>query len=203
MAQKELTPLSPQNSSKPPSLFALWAVVVVCAAPILAAFIVYFFFKPTGSTNNYGQLLMPQRPAVTLNGKTLEGQTFEFSQLSGKWSMVIAAGSSCDVVCQTQLYNMRQIRTSTGKNRDRVERIWLVIDNAPIDIPLLKQHEGLTVVRVEPARLLPWLAARPEELAGRMWFVDPRGNLMMQYSPGADPKGIRQDLSKLLYVNKV
>jgi len=203
MAQKELDSPLPHSSNKPQSLFALWAVVVVCAAPILAAFTVYFFFKPSGSTNNYGQLLIPQRPAVILNGKTLEGQTFEFSQLSGKWSMVMVAGSSCDALCQAQLYQMRQIRTSTGKNRDRVERIWLVTDDAPIDIPLLKQHEGLTVVRVEPARLLPWLAGRPEELAGRMWFVDPRGNLMMQYPPGADPKGIRQDLSKLLYINKV
>jgi len=203
MAEKELNPLLPQKTMKPRSLLALWAVLLVCAAPIVAAVVVYFFLKPSGNTTNFGQLVIPQRPAVALNGKTLEGKPFEFSQLSGQWSMVIATGSSCDKTCQMQLYNMRQIRISTGKNRDRVERIWLVTDNAPIDIPLLKQHEGLTVVRVDPARLNTWLSARTEDLSGRMWFVDPRGNLMMQYSPGADAKGIRQDFSKLLYINKI
>jgi hypothetical protein len=205
MAQQEMTSTTPPATSPATprrSLFALWAVVFVCAAPVVAAFAAYFFFKPEGG-KSYGQLVMPQRPAVPIRGATLDGAPFEFSQLNGRWTMVIAAPAACDDTCRTQLYNMRQIRTSTGKERARVERVWLVTDAAPVNIPLLKEHEGLVVVRADPAPLAAWLAPDGTPLAGRMWFVDPRGNLMMQYPPGAEARGIRKDFGKLVYLNKV
>jgi hypothetical protein len=200
MAQKEHVIQTAPTRAR--SLLALWGVLIVCAAPIIAAFVVYFFFKPAGNSSA-GELVLPQRPVVPIGATTLEGEPFEFSQRKGQWFMVIAAPSACDEKCRAQLYHMRQIRISTGKNRERVERVWLVTDDAPIDIPLLKEHEGLIVARVAPQRLVPWLTPDTAQLAGRMWFVDMRGNLMMQYAPDADPKGIRKDLGKLLYVNKV
>ena len=203
MADQKMTQSAPQSgTAKRASSLALWAVLLVCAAPIIAAFVVYFYFKPTGNSQT-GELVLPQRPAVTLGAQLLTGEPFEFAQRKGQWSMVIAGPSACAAQCQAQLYNMRQIRTSTGKNRERVERVWLVTDAGPIDAALLNQHPGLLVARVAAPSLVPWLSPAVEQLAGRLWLVDMRGNLMMQYAPGADPKGIRRDVGKLLYINKV
>jgi hypothetical protein len=179
----------------------LWLVAAICAAPIVAAVIAYFFVKPEGGITNRGTLIQPQRPAVLLAAARLDGQVFEFSQLKGKWVMVTVAPGTCDTACQTRLYNMRQIRVSTNKNQGRVERVWLVTDDAPINAELLAAHPGLIVARAQPQKLVPWLAASADQLAGPLWFVDPRGNLMMQYKTDADPKDIRKDLGKLLWLN--
>jgi hypothetical protein len=157
--------------------------------------------RPDGGITNRGSLVQPQRPSVPINATLADGKPFEFAQIKNKWAMVTAGSGACDTACQTRLYHMRQIRISTGKNQSRVERIWLVTDAAPIDPALLKAHEGLIVARVDPQKLVPWLAQNPEQLAGPVWFVDPRNNLMMQYKADADPKDIRKDLGKLLWLN--
>jgi hypothetical protein len=183
------------------SLRTLWLVAAVCAAPIVAAVIAYFFYKPEGGITNRGQLVQPQRPAVTLGALRLDGQPFEFAQLKSKWTMVTVAPGACDTACQTRLFNMRQIRTSTNKNQGRIERVWLITDDAAVDADLLKAHPGLIAARIAPQKLTPWLAAEAAQLPGPVWFVDPRGNLMMQYKPDADPQNIRKDLGKLLWLN--
>jgi hypothetical protein len=43
-------------------------------------------------------------------------------------------------------------------------------------------------------------AARPQ---GRIYIVDPLGNLMMSYAPGADAKGMLEDLKRLLKLSHV
>jgi hypothetical protein len=202
MAQTELSTSNPpeQPSGSKRSLLALWGVILVCATPVVAAFVVYFFFRPQG-VPNVGQLIQPQRPAVSIGATTLDGKPFEFASYKGQFLMVTVAPGACDEACRKRLYTMRQIRTATGKNRDRVERVWLVTDQEPIDIPLLKQYDGTIVARVDPQRLQPWLADSADALNGPIWIVDLRGNLMMRYAADADPKGMRSELSKLLYWN--
>jgi hypothetical protein len=41
------------------------------------------------------------------------------------------------------------------------------------------------------------------EAAGRVYFIDPLGNLMMYYRPDADPGGMLKDLRKLLKYSKI
>ena len=36
------------------------------------------------------------------------------------------------------------------------------------------------------------------ESAGQIYLIDPLGNLMMTYTKGYDPKGLRSDLTRLL-----
>jgi hypothetical protein len=179
----------------------LWLVAAVCAAPIIAALVAYFYVKPEGGITNRGTLVQPQRPAVAIGATRLDGKPFELAELKGKWVMLMTAPGACDTACQTRLYNMRQIRISTNKNQGRVERVWLVTDDAPVAADLLSAHEGLIVARVQPQKLVPWLATSADQLAGPLWFVDTRGNLMMQYKADADPKDIRKDLGKLLWLN--
>jgi hypothetical protein len=37
----------------------------------------------------------------------------------------------------------------------------------------------------------------------RIYLIDPLGNLVLRYAPGADPSGIRRDLARLLRLSQI
>jgi hypothetical protein len=38
---------------------------------------------------------------------------------------------------------------------------------------------------------------------GRVYLIDPIGNLVLSYAPDADPSGMRKDLARLLRLSQV
>ena len=61
--------------------------------------------------------------------------------MSGKWLMVSAGGADCLKACQEQLHAMRQWRLMQGKNMDRIQRVWLVLDDKPVDTAALRRYK--------------------------------------------------------------
>ncbi len=61
---------------------------------------------------------------------------------------------------------MRQQRLMTGKERDRVERVWLVTDEVPLSTLLLREYEGTHIVRASSAAVRELLAAGRDDRAG-------------------------------------
>jgi hypothetical protein len=107
-------------------------------------------------------------------------------------------------VCQTRLYNIRQVRLTTGRERDRVERLWLLTESGQPDATLLAQHEGLRLARVDLTILREQFPAVTGAQPGdHIWLVDPLGNLMMRFPLNADPNRMKKDLIKLLRVSRV
>ena len=49
----------------------------------------------------------------------------------------------------------------------------------------------------------PKYGATPVETAGRIYIVDPLGNLMMSYAPNAPQKALLEDLRKLLKLSHI
>lgn len=174
----------------------LYAVVALCAAPILASYFAYYVMPPSGRTN-YGTLLEP-RPARAASLMTEDGRPFSFSQLGGSWVLVMAAGGACDARCEASLLQMRQQRLMTGKERDRVERVWLVTDDAPVSERLRRDYEGTRIVRAALPEIRTMLPADDRELAGSLWLVDPMGNVMLRWPPEPEPQRVKSDLARLL-----
>ena len=50
--------------------------------------------------------------------------------------MSVASGA-CDAACEKTLYLQRQLRESLGRDKDRIDRVWLVSDDAPVREALL------------------------------------------------------------------
>ncbi|HTN49384.1 MAG TPA: cytochrome C oxidase subunit I [Burkholderiaceae bacterium] len=175
----------------------LYAVIALCAAPVLASYFAYYVMPPSGRSN-YGTLLAPAPvPAQPLT--TIAGQPFAFSQLEGRWVLVMAAAGACDPSCEDALLQMRQQRLMTGKERDRVERVWLVTDGAPVAVALQRDYEGTYFVRMPLAAARSMLpAAERDELTGQLWLVDPMGNVMLRWPPDPEPRRVKADLSRLL-----
>jgi hypothetical protein len=97
---------------------------------------------------------------------------------------------------------MRQVRRAQGKNMDRIERVWLIDDEAPLDPALAQAFDGTYFVRAAGSGVLrdPALAGDPP---GHLYLIDPLGNLMMRFPRDADPSRILRDIARLLKASQI
>jgi len=190
-------------SPKPRGRAKLLLVLAVCASPVIASYFMYYVVKPEGRTN-YGTLVQPQRPMPPLTLTELDGKPFDLATLKGKWLMITVDGGACTAACEDKLVHMRQVRLTTGRERDRVERVWFITDKEPLPTLLMRQHDGLRMVRADPKELAAWLPATSgTTLPDHLFMVDPLGNLMLRWPQAADPNQTKKDLSKLLRASRV
>lgn len=176
-------------------------VLVVCATPVIASYLTYYVIRPE-TRRVFGELVDPQRPLPDLPAVLLDGAPENLRKLRGQWLLVSVAGGACDEACQQRLYLQRQVRESLGKDKDRVDRVWLVNDAAPVPAGLVPALKDATVLRVEPAALSQWLApAKGHRLDEHIYLVDPLGNWMMRFPAALDMAGAaraKRDLERVL-----
>jgi cytochrome oxidase Cu insertion factor (SCO1/SenC/PrrC family) len=177
----------------------LWLILAACAAPMIASYAAYYFWRPPGHVN-YGELIEP-RPLPDASLALLDGTPFRLSELKGEWVLLTAGASACDERCRERLVYMRQVRLAQGRESGRIERVWLLTDGRAPDAALLAEHEGLRVVR-DPqgatVSALPSASSPPNHI----YVIDPLGNLMMRFPANADPRRILKDVSRLLRHSK-
>ena len=166
-------------------------------------------WRPDGTTNR-GVLVHPARP-LTLPAGMQVADVAANDYLQGKWTLLYIGDADCDESCAGNLYKMRQVRIAQNENMRRVQTLFMVLaDGMPDDLRELleKEHANMDEVIV-PAALAGQLA--PDflidgvsmEVAERVYFIDPLGNLMMYYPAEADPGGMLKDLKKLLKYSKI
>ncbi len=178
------------------------AVLLVCAAPVIASYFTYYVVRPDGR-RNFGELIDPQRtvPALTAAG-AFDGQPVALPTLRGQWLLVTVADGSCDAACERHLYLQRQMRESLGKDKDRMDRVWLVTGSAPVREALRPALADATVLRIDAAQLTQWLAPAPgRALQDHLYVVDPQGNWMMRFPAGLDAAAAakaKRDLERLM-----
>lgn len=172
----------------------LLLLAFVCVLPVVASYLAYYVWQPSGRSN-YGELLEPRPlPDGPLAGRAGQGDLAR-SELLGKWTLVFAGPAVCDAACADRLYLMRQSRLAQAKEMERVARLWLVTDGANPAPETLSAHDGLRVARATP----DWLARLPGADAGQhVYLVDPLGNVMMRFPADADPRRVIKDLQRLL-----
>ena len=189
---------SPRNTA---GRWKMIAVLLVCAAPVIASYFTYYVIRPEGR-RNYGELITPQRPLPAITTVDLNGKLGELSMLKNQWLLISVASADCDTACQKRLYFQRQLRESLGKEKVRVDWIWLVTDPAAIDARLKPALLEATVLRVPAAALAQWLQpASNQRVEEHLFVVDPLGNLMMRFPANMDAAGAgkaKRDLDRLL-----
>jgi len=176
-------------------------VMLICAAPVVASYFTYYVIRPD-ARRSYGELIEPQRPVPAVSASTLDGRPVQLSSLKGQWLLVSVAGGACDAECEKHLYLQRQLRESLGKDKDRIDWVWLVADDAPVRDALRPAVSQATVLRVDPQQLSAWLApAQGRALADHLYVIDPMGNWMMRFPAGLDLAGAakaKRDIERLL-----
>jgi hypothetical protein len=131
-------PVPDQSSVRAPSTVAgrwkMLAVLLVCAAPVIASYFTYYVVRPEGR-RNFGELIDPQRPLPPLATRALDGRAGTLTALKDQWLLISVAGGACDARCEQNLYFQRQLRESLGKEKERLDRVWLVPTTHPCAMP--------------------------------------------------------------------
>ncbi len=176
-------------------------VLLVCASPVVASYLTYFVIRPEGRTN-YGTLILPTRSMPAFPLTTLDGQTVPTQSLRGQWLLVVVGPSTCAADCEKRLFMQRQLREMLGRESGRLDKIWLVTDNAPLSPAL-----GAAVTAVPPVQVLraardvvaAWLQpATGQALEDHLYVVDPMGEWMMRLPANAEPARAKRDLDRVL-----
>lgn len=176
-------------------------VLAVCAAPVLASYLTYFVIRPQGGASS-AELIEPRPLPPALPLSTLDGTAVDPASLRGQWLLLVVGSGTCDAVCERRLYLQRQLREMTGRERERIDKVWLVDDAAPLRPELLaalRAAPAVTVLRAPREALQRWLAAAPgHALDEHLYIVDPMGQWMMRAPVDADPQKLRRDVDRLL-----
>ena len=194
---------------KPRSRSQIWILIAIFFAPLVIAFVLYYGiegWRPAGQTN-HGELIQPPRPVPTLELKSANGEPLPETLFQGKWTLVYIGAGSCDARCREALTLIRQTRLALNDDMPRVQRLFLATSECCDRAYLESEHPGLLVGTLEAqngAQLREvFEVAEPVEEAGRIFIIDPLGNLMMSYPRSAEPKGLLQDMKKLLKLSHI
>jgi hypothetical protein len=176
-------------------------VLLLCASPVIASYFAYYVIRPEGR-RNFGELINPQRIVPNLNATSLDGKSVNLQTLTGQWLLVSVSGGACDALCQKHLYLQRQLRESLGKEKDRLDWVWLVSDVAPISPAILPALKDATVLRLPAEQISTWMQpAQGRQFSEHLYLIDPMGNWMMRFPPGLDAaaaKKAKSDIDRLM-----
>jgi hypothetical protein len=205
----------------------LLLLVLLFFAPLLLAFVLYYGsgWRPTGRTN-HGELIEPPLPLPLVAlplvalpqvapapgaaedaapGAAPGGDALAAADvLTGKWSLVYINSGDCNADCRNTLYFMRQTHLGLANLAPRVQRVFLVTADCCDRDYLARGQPGLIILNADGAAAAPLVAQfPPERRTSSIFVVDPRGNLMLRYDAHDDPKGLRNDLKKLLTLSHI
>jgi cytochrome oxidase Cu insertion factor (SCO1/SenC/PrrC family) len=212
-------PANPRNDRRQRRL--LVGLAVLFFAPIALSFYLYYShssLQPMGRVNR-GALVLPPR-TVPLGGLPLllSGVPTDAAFLRGKWTLLYVNLDPCAEQCRRKLYDTRQVRTALDRDMTRVQRVFVTSAGCCDADWLEHEHPDLIAVLAAPAdgreRTTPGAAAPlltslptfdsvPVGRADRVYVIDPLGNLMMTYPPDFEPKGLLQDMQRLLKLSHI
>lgn len=196
-----------QNKSAPAARNRkiLMLVAAIFILPVAASMSLYMTKWRPASTGNHGELIQPVRPIGDKVLQSLDGKPVNLKELHGKWTMLQFGASTCSDECIKRLYYMRQVQIAQGKEADRVQRVFIVTDTKAADALKVKLADYpdmhvWTGGGSELTALAQSFGVPDEKLAEKqgIYLIDPLGNVMMRYAPGADPAGMRKDIVRLL-----
>jgi hypothetical protein len=174
-------------------------MAAVVAVPPIVAYVLYASWRPNSLTN-YGELIKPVSLAEAL--APADPAMSGLGKLRGKWVLLTVDGGACDEYCRRKLYVLRQLRLTQGKDMERIERAWLVDDDAATGSGIMEEYKGTARIPVRGSALLGALpsAGSPRD---HVYIIDPLGNLMMRYPRDPDPNGMKRDLARLLRASRI
>lgn len=176
----------------------MMALLLVCASPVIASYFTYYVIRPEGR-RNYGELIQPQRPLPAVTGVNSAGQPVPLTSLKDQWLLVSVGDSACDATCERHLYLQRQLRETLGREKDRLDWVWLRTGSPTLTPALQQATAAATVLHLSEADLGAWLQPAPgQRLSDHLYVVDPLGNWMLRFPADIDPKRAKRDLDRLL-----
>jgi len=205
------TPQRSRDGASPPTarspvarnLRTIGALAALFFLPIAVSFWLYYSGWSPAAHVNHGELVQPPRvlPIVSL---PRAGGAPVANVFGKRWALVYVGDGRCDSACRYALLVMRQTQGVLGNDMPRVERVFLATAHC-CDEPFLgRAYPGLIVLDASAGSASSLRASFAAANRPAMIFVvDPLGNLMMRYDLRGDPKGLLQDLQRLLRLSHI
>lgn len=182
--------------------------IVACfVVPLAAAWLLVGRWRPDGSVQ-HGELLNPARPLPEFRFAPLDGRQMDGAPLRGHWMLVyVGSAAECAAPCQTALYDLRQVRLALGKDMARVKTL-LLLDGPPdagLQRWLAAEHPTMNVGIADAATRTALAEAfnSPGQTGAWVYLLDPLGNLLMRYAVTTNPRGMLEDLQRLLRLSRI
>ena len=166
---------------------SLIGLALLFFAPLILSF--YLYYGPSGwrpgNRVNHGDLIDPPRPLPDLTLHVARGAAGAANAglvLKGKWTLLYVGAGSCSALCRSELYETRQVRIALNRDMDRVQRVFIATGECCDWQFLDAQHPDLATVGAT-AEAAPLLGLLPSfdgiapAAAGRIYLIDPLGNL--------------------------
>jgi hypothetical protein len=179
----------------------LVALMSLFIAPLAAAFWLYYGtgWRPA-ATINHGELIVPVR-TLPQSART---QVANGAQLfhDRKWSLVIVSNDGCGAECQSALKNAALTVSLLGRLQTRTQTVLVHGANCcDADLEALGQRDLIQLdATLSPELLQAFPAAQRAQM---IFIVDPLGNLLMRYDSAKDPRGLLDDLKRLLDLSQI
>ena len=182
-------------------------VIAVFVASPITAWLVYTgvidYKHEPGQGNNYGKLVHPARPLDNFELADEKGGRADKKLFDGLWTLLEIADTTCTDNCRKNIYKMRQVRLALGKDAPRVQR--MILASTPDNLTTIMSDNPGTLLFSIIEATTPLLRKFPDyiegdisSVSGRIYIIDPLGNLMMMYPDDADPSKLLKDVRKLL-----
>lgn len=140
---------------------------------------------------NYGRLL-----ATPVDSPRLA------TLMPGRWRYLLLSAGRCDLVCEADLFKLRQLDIALGKDSDRVGyAVVRATPPGPEWAELQRRHPHMRLV--VDAGLARALAGLPGVSAGHTLLLDPIGNAVLDYAPGFNVRPVKKDIHRLLKVSHI
>lgn len=182
--------------SPAPQRRTLYLLLALFFLPLVASFVLYYGvgWRPAGDTN-HGQLLQPMRQLPAQFSGGLEGQ----------WALVYVGNGACGEDCRNAMYVARQTHVLLNKDSDRLGRVMLATADCCDRALLESEYAGLQVIDASDAGSRDTLEALlpPGDHGDALFIVDPLGNIVMRFDTRENPKGLLEDLKKLLKLSHI
>jgi len=186
-----------------------WILIILFALPYLLFFL-YDHYKdvlPKAATSNHGDLISPVRSITHIDLLGLDNKKIN-EKLMGKWVLLTVANSSCNPLCQKNIYHVRQIHRAMSGNSRRVRKLFVLSDTTHIqELPkkLLNYPKTQVAIGSETSiqALMNLLKDPNPHAENGIYIIDPLGNYMMSYPVNFDAKLIIKDLERLLAISKL
>lgn len=170
-------------SSNKSSRIAFISVLLVFAAPVIAAYLILQLGWFKGGATSHGQMVNPP----------LQRAQWRDPQWQDAWALI----GMCRVNCEPMQSYLQRIKVTLGQYQQRVV-VLSVGDNAPLhrDRQLFWQASLTDVPE-------PW------QTEGTILIMDPLGQVMLAYPPSSDEqlaeqgRGVKTDLYKMLKLSRV
>lgn len=172
------------------------AIVLVFAAPLLAAVALHLSGWRPQALRNYGTLVQPPQDVAAATVALAGAEPLLWRDPQWHWTLLALGNGDCGEACQARLAELMRMRITLGRNAERLRVVYL----GPQPLP------GAAAAALAP--LLSgsdpggaFAAYRPDGPAGAvaLALVDPNGLLMLRYPAGYDAARLRADIVKVLH----